>query len=257
MTRTCPSCGAESAGRFCSECGTQLDAGSCASCGNQLPAGAKFCNQCGTPISAAPSPTQAAAGRTPPTAFVPWIVAGVAIAVVVFLLLVPRGTEEPVDETPPDQAAAMGPSGVDISSMTPRERADRLFNRVMQSASSGDTAQAQAFLPMALEAFRQIPDPDLHVRYDFAVLQLVAGDATAARAQADTILQAEPSHLFGLFTAAQAEEALGNEEAAGELYERFLASYESEIQRDLPEYRDHAQVLPPSRAEAQAKVRAR
>lgn len=181
----------------------------------------------------------------------PWAVAAVAIAVLVIVLLLPRLTAD----DPVPVAAVPGPLGdpssVDISAMTPRERADRLFNRVMQSVSAGDSAQARAFLPMALAAYEQVPDLDLDGRYHDAVLHLVDGDPAAARAQADSILAAEPSHLFGLFTAAQAEEALGREAAARQLYQRFLNNYESESARNLPEYRDHAQVLPINRAEAE------
>ena len=42
----------------------------------------------------------------------------------------------------------------DISQMTPEERFDRLFNRIMQAAHQGDTVQIQRFLPMALGRLR-------------------------------------------------------------------------------------------------------
>ena len=44
--------------------------------------------------------------------------------------------------------------------MTPRERADNLFNRVMQNVSSGDSTQAKFFLPMALSAYEAVPGLD-------------------------------------------------------------------------------------------------
>lgn len=263
MTRTCPSCGADAPpGPFCASCGAAVGASSCSSCGNTLPAGAQFCNQCGTPAGgaahAAPAGSRPAAG----VSRLPWALTSVAVLALLAVVVVPRlGRDHdpavPSDRTSPQAAAPApvgDPSAIDISSMTPRERADRLFNRVMQSVSSGDTAQASAFLPMALAAYAQVPELDLDGRYHLAVLHLVDGDAAAARAQADSILQADPGHLFGLFTAAQAEDALGDEAVALSLYRDFLDNYGTEIERELPEYTDHAQVLPVNRAEAERRV---
>ncbi|HEV2148522.1 MAG TPA: hypothetical protein VGR37_14055, partial [Longimicrobiaceae bacterium] len=154
----------------------------------------------------------------------------------------------------PGAAPAANPGAVDLSSMTPREAADRLFNRVMQNVSSGDTAQARAFLPMAVAAYGRVDDLDDDGRYHLAVLHLVGGNPQAARTEANAILAGDPRHLFGLFTAAQAEQALGNGTRARELYQRFLGAYETERNRDLPEYRDHAQALAPMREEAQRAV---
>ena len=254
MTRNCPSCGAPAtAGRFCSECGAPLAENvACASCGAALPPGARFCNQCGSPAGAAARPQPGESTPAARAAILPWVVAGVALLALLAIVVLPRLRPS---EPGPSAAVPAGPPGdasaVDISAMTPRERADRLFNRVMQSVSTGDSAQARAFLPMALAAYEQVPDLDLDGRYHDAVLHLIDGDPAAARAQADSILAAHPAHLFGLFTAAQAEQAMGREAVARGLYERFLEHYEAEIARDLPEYRDHARVLPINRAEAE------
>jgi hypothetical protein len=154
--------------------------------------------------------------------------------------------------------SSAGPTGdaraVDLSSMSPREAADRLFNRVMQNVSAGDTAQARTFLPMAVAAYGRVEPLDTDGRYHLAVLHLVGDNPRSARAEADSILAAEPRHLFGLFTAAQAEGALGNPTESRGLYQRFLDAYEVERQRELPEYQDHAQALPPMRAEAQKAI---
>jgi hypothetical protein len=139
---------------------------------------------------------------------------------------------------------------VDIGNMTPRERADALFNRVMQNVSSGDSTQARFFLPMAISAYEAVPELNADGHYHVAVLHLAGGDAAAARARADSILAREPDHLFGLFTAAQAEQALGNAAAARALYLRFSDRYDAEIAAGRPEYSEHELMMPTMREEA-------
>lgn len=134
--------------------------------------------------------------------------------------------------------------------MTPREAADRLFNRVMQNVSDGDTAQARQFLPMALAAYERAGELDRDGHYHVAVLELVNQNPASARAHADSILADEPNNLFGLSTAAQAEIAMGNRAEGRSLYQRFLNVYDEESARRLPEYTEHPAVLPAMRAEA-------
>ncbi len=259
---TCPGCGRAAAGRFCPDCGVALDA-ECRECGNRIPAGGRFCNECGAPASAGAAVARPGRGAS----VLPWAVAGAAIAALAVVLILPRmggGDDEPGQGTPPfAQAPAAGPAtgpaagppgdarSVDLSTMTPREQADRLFNRVMQNLSQGDTAGARTFLPMAIAAYGRVETLDLDGRYHLAVLQLVGADAASARAQADTILRQDARHLFGLFTAAQAEGALGNKAASVDLYERFVAAYDSESKSSRPEYQDHRTALPPMKEEAE------
>jgi uncharacterized membrane-anchored protein len=139
--------------------------------------------------------------------------------------------------------------------MTPRDAADRLFNRVMTAVSTGDSAQAQQFLPMAVGAYQRVDSLDADGRYHVAALHLVGRDFAGARAQADSILAAQPTHLFGLYTAAQASAAMGDTAAARGFYARFLASYDAELARRLPEYEEHGQGLPLMKQEATQAVR--
>lgn len=185
----------------------------------------------------------------------PWVIAGGAVVALAAVLIVPRlrepEPEQPRFEFSPEGGAPAGnPAAVDIASMTPRERADRLFDRVMRSLSQGDSAGARQFLPMALAAYGMAGELDADARYHLAELHLVGNDPSAARAQADTLLSANPTHLFGLFTAAKAEQAQGNTDAARGLYRQFLDNYDSEIARNLPEYQAHQPALPGMRAEA-------
>jgi hypothetical protein len=264
MADQCPACGAAASGRFCDQCGAAI-AAACRECGNPLPRGAKFCNMCGA--SAAAVPTAAA----PRPSILPWAVAGAALLGLVAVLLVPRlgGRSEPqpagqsVAQPPfaaapggpaPQGAPAGDPRAVDLSQMTPREAADRLFNRVMTAVSTGDTAQAQQFVPMAIMAYQRVDSLDTDVRYHLAALHLVGRDYAAARAEADTILAANPSHLFGLFTAGEAEAGRGNAAGAKDFYGRFIRAYDAEVAKRLPEYQEHSQGLPAMRAQAVAKL---
>lgn len=277
----CPSCGEAASGRFCSNCGATLPGQvHCTACGNEIPAGGRFCNQCGAPAAAAAAPgagkqtlegaapaaprgagaATATAGR--PGSTLPWVIAALAVLAVVIVLLMPN----PEPATPPQgQVAAGGPasagagqfgdaSAVDLSSMTPRERADRLFNRVMENVSAGDSTQARFFLPMALAAYAEVPDLNADGHYHMAVLHLAGGDPAAARASADSILAEAPTHLFGLFTAAQAEQGLGNDEAARVLFRRFQESFEAESALARTEYTEHQAVMPLMQEEAAAAL---
>jgi tetratricopeptide (TPR) repeat protein len=255
MKETCPSCGAAASGRFCNACGAALNA-ACRECGNPLPAGARFCNECGTPAVA----SAATARRAP---LLPWMLTGAAVVALVATLLFNNNREAPAPAqavaaapspgpVPSGGPAAGNPGAVDLASMTPRQAADRLFNRVMQNVSSGDTAAAKQFLPMAVAAYDRARPLDSDGRYHLAVLHLVGGDFDAARAQSDTILSANPKHLFGLFTGAQAAQGRGDTAAAVSLYRRFLAAHDAEIARkDVIEYADHSQALPAMKAEAE------
>ena len=265
MTETCPSCGAAASGRFCNACGAAINA-ACRECGNPLPAGARFCNECGTPAVA-----PAGSARRPPV--LPWALTGAAVLALVATLLINNNREAPAAPAPAQTgqalaagpaapgplppagaggAAAGNPGAVDLASMTPRQAADRLFNRVMQNVSSGDSAGAKQFLPMAVAAYDRARPLDNDGRYHLAVLHLVGGQFDEARAQSDTILNANPKHLFGLFTGAQAAQGRGDTAGSVSLYSRFLAAYDSEIARkDVIEYADHSQALPAMKEEAE------
>ena len=127
----------------------------------------------------------------------------------------------------------------DISSMSPTERADRLFNRVMQYWSEGKTDSATFFAPMALAAFEGIAPLTAHVRYDLGLVALVAGDVSKAAAQSDTILAERKNHLLGLALAARVADARGDAAAGREVRQRLVAADSSERASGLPEYTDH------------------
>ena len=264
--QSCPACGHPAAGPFCSQCGARVaTTAHGASCGSEIPPGGKFCNQCGTPVGRREGPgagTPASAPEVAPRAAstLPWVITGFALLALVIALVFPRpGGDDTAAAPAPTAAPAAGEGfgdarSVDLASMTPRERADNLFNRVMQNVSSGDSTQARFFMPMAIAAYEDVPELDADGHYHMAVLHLAAGDPAAARARADSILADAPEHLFGLFTAAQAEQALGNTGAARALYARFNESFDAEMALGRAEYGEHQAVMPMMRQEASAAV---
>ncbi len=254
----CPACGESTTGAFCAHCGTAVH---CRECGNALPADARFCTQCGATVASSAATAQL--GEVEPVespsrhrpSLLPWVLGGAAVVALAGVLLAPRLREPRQEprfefsrEAPPPPAG--DPRAVDLASMTPREAADRLFDRVMRTLSQGDSAGARQFVPMALAAYERAGQPDTDARYHLGALHMVGGNPVAARAQADTILASNPQHLFGLFTAAQAEQDQGNTAEARALYRRFLDAYDTEVARGLPEYQAHQVALPGMRAEA-------
>ena len=137
------------------------------------------------------------------------------------------------------------PSGAapDISQMSPRERFDRLFNRIMEAAQRGDSAQVLRFTPMALGAYTQLDTVDADARYHAAVLRLQTGDLAGARALADTILRESPGHLLGYVVLGSAAELAGDSAAAARARRDFASHYAAESAAGRPEYRDHAPVI--------------
>src|SRR6185436_20493262 len=175
----CPSCGAAGAGRYCSSCGAPLAGATCASCSADLSPGAKFCHRCGTAV-AAPVPVT----RESKTNALPWIVAALAF-LALFAMAAGRGFNARPSSTvdgsqnalpqaglddrgvpADDQVAGSGVRAPDISSLSPQERADRLYNRVMLLATQGKADSVQFFAPMALTAYQMLAPLNADQRYD-------------------------------------------------------------------------------------------
>jgi len=145
----------------------------------------------------------------------------------------------------------------DISQMSPEERANRLFNRVMILAEAGKTDSVRFFLPMALGAYSQLPQLDADARYHIGLLQLAGGDIDAALAQADTIQRSIPTHLFIYVLRAHAYQQSGNTPLERRAYADFLRNEAAETARNRPEYNDHADALKSFKTEASRVTGAR
>jgi hypothetical protein len=189
------------------------------------------------------------------TSRTPWIVAAVAGAGLLLLLVVvlARGQRAPEPVTPAGPFAGTG-SGTppDISSMSPRERFDRLYNRVMAAAESGDQATVTQFTPMAITAYSQLDTVDADARFHLALLSIHTGDATVVEALADTILIESPGHLFAYMIRGARARFAQDSVALKQAYADFLGHYEAELAKGLPEYGEHQRSVDDFRTAAQA-----
>lgn len=249
MTRTCPRCGKQSKGKFCAGCGAPLDAERsefCADCGERLAANAVFCSECGKPVGTRP--------KKPAAAYVPWVVT--SLALIVFAVAItffvrqqagPRAPGEPpsggVIPAPGDAARPSG--GVDLASMSPREAADRLFDRTMRESEAGGSERLAFFAEMGLQAYDALPptEIDADVRFHRGLLYLELDDAEAAGREASAIFDEDPDHLLGLILAARAAERAGDESGAAEYRSRFRVLYAETDLSARPEYVAHQTLL--------------
>ena len=124
----------------------------------------------------------------------------------------------------------------DISSLTPLERAERLYERIMGAAQRGRADTVRFFLPMAVQAYEALAPMTIDQRYDLGRLGEEAGDADIARAQADTILRQQPQHLLGLVLAYRAARLRGDRAAADRALAQLARVADQERRRGLPEY---------------------
>ena len=249
-TVQCPQCAVRSDGTFCPGCGTLLRPDACPECGATPPAGASYCTSCGATL----------AGRGSP-GWLPWLVAGVALLVisVAAVLLIDDDDPAPARVNLSQPAGSGAPfAGAGGGSPppltgTPRDQADRLFNRIMEAFAAADTPQAMRFMPMGLDAYRMAEPLDADGLYHLALLQTLAGQGAEARATAERALRSDEDHLLALAAAAEAAQQEGDADAARGYWSRFLDAL-PEQRESLPEYLQHEGIFPEYEAEARAAV---
>jgi hypothetical protein len=254
----CPGCGAPASGNFCSACGHRLAAeGACGACGARLSPGAMYCADCGAQV--------AARQTKPASARLPWILSALALAAfsILIAVLVQRGSVArtgemtltgglPAGEVPggapggaPGASGGM-PSVEELAAMTPRQAADRLYERAMSEHEAGDMERTAFFLDMGLQAYEAVPESDLDAdaRFHMGLMRLVSGDSAGARRSAERILGDEPDHLLGLILAARLADFTGEGERGNELRARLreLVDAAGGIP-DRPEYTSHRPLI--------------
>ncbi len=219
----------------------------CPSCALEVPSSARFCQGCGVSLD----PRSASKRRSPKTiamfaAAALGIVAALAAAVAV------------LDR---DKIAAPGPAlfpapgvgsapTVDLSTLTPREAADRLFNRIMMASERGDRGEAMRFVPMALAAYARLETLDADAYFHLGRIHAVAGDLDHTRQQISRLKGLVPSHLLGLILEHALAKRSGDEDAASRVTAAFAAAYDTEIEAGRREYADHRKAIEKFRAAA-------
>lgn len=141
------------------------------------------------------------------------------------------------DVAPGGQSAAV--RAPDISNLSPEERADRLYNRVMLLASQGKIDSVQFFAPMALTAYQLLAPLNPDQRYDMGRIAEVVGAIPVAQAQADTILRENPNHLLGLTLEARLATLAEDTTRLHEFERRLIAAEKIEAPKKREEYVRH------------------
>lgn len=212
----------------------------CSACAAPLTPGARFCHRCGAP--AAPG-TARAAPVVGQRTILPWVIAGAGALALVILVAVQQGqgsaATSTMDAGPAIPFGGTGTRAPDISAMTPRERADRLYDRVMRLVEEGKADSAMFFSTMAVGAYESLGPLDNDLRYDYGRMAEVAGELDLAKAQADSILLSAPDHLLGLVLAARVAERRGDDQEQRRLLARLAAVRAAELARGLDEYTRH------------------
>lgn len=245
-TTACPSCGKPTSGKFCRHCGAASGSEHCARCGGALGPNARFCPTCGAAAGAA------AGGGSGKNERLVWFAAGGLVVALVggAVLWMSKGNAAPAAgatseaEAPFAQGGGAGSaSAIDISSMTPRERFDKLFDRIMRAAESGDANTVTQFSPMAIQAFGMLDSVDADARYHLALIQLHTGDVPGAKAQGDSILKQQPSHLFGYIIKGTIARFEKDDKSLTKAYADYLSHLDKETAAKRPEYESHARAL--------------
>jgi hypothetical protein len=236
---------------------TETRSEQCASCGAVLHG--RFCSDCGLET-----------GRPRSAAVVPWtyVVAGGPVVLLAALLFQSGGpigsAAQPVASAVPAAARARpgtatfvsSPEGTqpDLSTMTPPERFERLFDRVMRASEGGDAATVTAFSPMALAAYGMLDSPDIDARFHAGLIRLATGDLAGASALADSIAAEQPAHLFGSLLKARVAELDNDPAALGAAQQAFESAYAAETMAQRPEYDGHKAILDRFFQELSARV---
>jgi hypothetical protein len=191
-----------------------------------------------------------------------WMVAGLAlvVALVAGVWRIRGGSP-----TVPDMGNSgnVGSSGAaspltqrasDISGMTPQQRFDRLWRRVLTAAENGDSNTVVQFAPMAIGAYSMLDSVSADARYHAAMLHLATGSFAPANALADTILSQAPGHLFGYIVRGESADREDRPEALTQSYRDFLSHFDAELRSGRSEYTEHRAILNDFRTRAKASL---
>ncbi len=239
----------------------------CAACGAALSAGARFCHRCGTPVGQGLPLTRTPATAGGAASVLPWGVAFVALLALVAMVAgknfgSAKGSgvdgsanslpTQAVDgaSAPPFAQGGGGGAAPNIANLSPSERANRLYSRIMEYAEAGKADSVAFFAPMAMASHEMLQDATTDERYHFGRIAEVTNTPAVAVAQADTILRTAPNNLLGLLLAARAARMTGDNAAAKTFDQRLLKALEPELATRLPDYDMHRAEIDRAAADA-------
>jgi len=211
----------------------------CPSCGSGTLSGAAYCHTCGASLAGG-----AVGGKWPAGKFAGLAAVAGLIAVSVFVLV----TFSTLENTPPSSSSSAPPTLVydappDLSRMTQREAADRLFNRIMRASEQGNRAEAMRFVPMAIRAYDGLPALDRDAQYHLGLIYGVAGDRTKGDRHIAALRQAAPNHLLALILEHGIAERSGDHATVSKIVTKFATAYNSEMAMGRPEYQAHRNTI--------------
>ena len=151
----------------------------------------------------------------------------------------------------PFAGGAGGAGAPNIANLSPSERANRLYTRIMEYAEFGKVDSVAFFAPMALASHEMLESPTADERYHFGRIAEVTNNPAVAKAQADTILQGQPENLLGLLLAARAARMTQDNATAKGFDQRLLKVLEAQLATQLEDYQVHRAEI--DRAVADAK----
>jgi hypothetical protein len=107
---------------------------------------------------------------------------------------------------------------------------------------------------MTIKAYADAAPLDADARLHIGLVQLYLHSPAAASAQADSIEQISPTHLFASVLRARAAAAQGDSSAMRAAYRTFRVNDPAETGKHLPEYAKHDSILAEVRAAAQIRA---
>ncbi|WP_306522845.1 zinc-ribbon domain-containing protein [Gemmatimonas sp.] len=247
-------------------------AGFCAACGAALSAGARFCHRCGTPLGQGLPVARQAQPASGAAAVLPWGVAFVALLALIAMVAgknfgKPAGSSLdgsanslPTQEldgqgagAAPFAGGAGGGAAPNIANLSPSERANKLYIRIMEYAEMGKVDSVAFFAPMAMASHEMLESPSLDERYHFGRIAEVTGNAEVAKAQADIILTEQADNLLGLLLAARAARMTKDDSAARGFDARLLKALAPQLATQAEEYVQHRSEIDRAVSDAQKR----
>jgi len=209
----------------------------CPSCKTALLSEANFCHSCGHRLA----PDRA--GRKVNFGMIA-VFGVIAIGVGAITITAITVDQSGRNQRTPQTAATTTPGPTspnlpDLSTMTPRQAADRLFNRIMTATERGDAAEAARFAPMALQAYQRVGRLDADAHYHIALIHLAVSNTDGARGQVDLIRQLVPHHLLGFTLEHMVASLAGDTDGMARAYAGFVEAYPQEISSGRSEYQGH------------------